>query len=147
MWCFNMRHFNRYLVIFLASFFSHSIFADVAVIVHPNSPVNSLSHKDVQKLFLGRTLMFPNTETKVYSIDQSESSEIFSRFYEKVIRMNTNKLKKYRAYYLFSGKGRLPLPMKNSEEVVERVSNTQNAISYVDVRDVSEKVKVVYTTQ
>ena len=145
-----MKHLKRYLIYSLVSSVltagaAVNTFADVAVIVHPSSPVNSLSHKQVQKLFLGRSLMFPDTETKVYSIDQNESSQIFQVFYEKVIRMKTNKLKKYRAYYLFSGKGRLPLPLNDSNEVIERVSRTENAISYVNVNEVSDKVKVVYT--
>lgn len=142
-----MKTLNRMLVFALVgSLMSSVALAEVAVIVHPKNPVQSLSHKQVQKLFLGRALMFPSTETKVYSIDQSEESPVFSHFYENVIQMNINKLKKYRAYYLFSGKGRLPLPLESSNEVIDRVANNINAISYVNLNEVnSEQVKVVFT--
>ncbi len=142
-----MKTLNRILVFALAgSLMSSMTMAEVAVIVHPKNPVQSLTHKQVQRLFLGRSLMFPKTETKVYSIDQNEESPVFSHFYENVIQMNINKLKKYRAYYLFSGKGRLPLPLESSNEVIERVANNQNAISYVNINEVSgADVKVVFT--
>lgn len=142
-----MSQFNRYLVsIVVGLAVSISAMAEVAVIVHPKNPVQSLTHKQVQRLFLGRSLMFPKTETKVYSIDQNEESPVFSHFYENVIQMNINKLKKYRAYYLFSGKGRLPLPLESSNEVIERVANNQNAISYVNINEVrGADVKVVFT--
>lgn len=146
MWCFSMGYFNRYLFYSLITLLiSISASADLAVIVHPNSPVTSLSHKQVQKIFLGRTSMYPNTETRVYSIDQSESSEMFQLFYEDVISMSISKLKKYRAYYLFSGKGRLPLPSSSSKQILDLVATTENAISYVDLDEVNEKVKVVFT--
>ena len=119
--------------------------ADVAIIVHPNNPIESLTHKEVQRLFLGRILMFPNTKTKIYSIDQNEESPIFKRFYEKVVNMNATKLKKYRAFYLFSGKGRLPLVVDKKEDVIRHVSTTENSISYVDSKYVTSGVKVVFT--
>lgn len=119
--------------------------ADVAIIVHPNNPIESLTHKEVQRLFLGRILMFPNTKTKIYSIDQNEESPIFKRFYEKVVNMNATKLKKYRAFYLFSGKGRLPLVVDKKEDVITYVSTTENSISYVDSKYVTSGVKVVFT--
>ncbi|MFT6153882.1 MAG: ABC-type phosphate transport system substrate-binding protein [Bermanella sp.] len=118
--------------------------ADLAVIVHPNNPIKSLSHKDVQRLFLGRSVMFPATKTKIYAIDHAEDSDVYASFYSNVVKMNSNKLKKYRAYYLFSGKGRLPLILDKPDEVINRVAAIENAISYVNVNNISDKVKVVY---
>lgn len=119
--------------------------AEVSIIVHPNNPVKALTHKQVQRLFLGRIVMFPETKTKIYAIDQNEGSKIYQYFYEQVVNMNTTKLKKYRAYYLFSGKGRLPLAVDKTEDVVKYVENTENAISYVDSQSVTDKVKVIFT--
>jgi ABC-type phosphate transport system substrate-binding protein len=119
--------------------------ADIAVIVHPNNPIETLSHKDVQRLFLGRSLMFPHSTTKIYAIDHSDNSPTYNGFYEDVINMKSNKLKKYRAYYLFSGKGRLPLSLVGTANVINQVAETENAISYINTRYVSDKVKVVFT--
>ena len=145
MWCSKMNHYI-YKVIYLTLGMSLAVLAkaDLAVIVHPNNPIKSLSHKDVQRLFLGRSLMFPSTETKIYAIDHKENSQVYSRFYTDVIKMNSNKLKKYRAYYLFSGKGRLPLILDKPADVIDRVAVTENSISYVHSSDISDRVKVVF---
>lgn len=116
---------------------------DVVVIVHPDNPVSSLSQKEIQRLFLGRMHMFPNSNTKVESVDQEEGSSVYQEFYRKVINMSAGKLKRYRAYYLFSGKGKLPIGT-HGPSVVDHVSSTENAISYVDISEVNDKVKVVY---
>ena len=124
--------------------FSVSVLSDVAVIVHPNNPISALSQKEIQRLFLGRMHMFPNSTTKVESVDQKEGSRVYQDFYRKVIKMSAAKLKRYRAYYLFSGKGKLPSATRQPS-VVDHVSTTENAISYVHVNDVNDRVKVVYT--
>ena len=118
--------------------------AEMVVIVNPDNPVESLSKKDVQRLFLGRMHQFPDTNMKVESIDNSESSEEYERFYATVINMNKSKLKRYRAYYLFSGKGRLPTQIESTQKILKYISITKNAIAYTDESNINNKVKVVY---
>jgi ABC-type phosphate transport system substrate-binding protein len=141
-----MTHYIRnLLLVSLGLSLTCLVKADIAVIVHPNNPIKSLSHKDVQRLFLGRSVMFPNTSTKIYAVDHSDNSQVFKGFYDHVINMKSNKLKKYRAYYLFSGKGRLPLSLAGTNNVINMVAETENAISYINVDDASDKVKIVFT--
>lgn len=118
--------------------------ADMVVIVNPENPITSLSKKDVQRLFLGRMHQFPNTDMKVESIDNSESSEEYERFFATIINMNKSKLKRYRAYYLFSGKGRLPTQIENTQKILNYISTTKNAIAYMDEANINNTVKVVY---
>ena len=118
--------------------------ADMVVIVNPENPITSLSKKDVQRLFLGRMHQFPDTDMKVESIDNSESSEEYERFYATIINMNKSKLKRYRAYYLFSGKGRLPTQIENTQKILNYISTTKNAIAYMDEANINNTVKVVY---
>jgi ABC-type phosphate transport system substrate-binding protein len=134
---------NKLLFIVLL-FFSVLSSAELAVIVHPNNPLNSLSHKQVQRLFLGRMHMFPDSDVIVDSVDQKEESFVYQKFYQDVIRMSASKLKRYRAYYLFSGKGKLPAPT-NKKSVLDHVSKIENAISYVPMDQVNDSVKVVFT--
>jgi len=141
MWYFDMKKYLLSLILILLPTLS---LAEMAVIVHPNNPLNTLTQKQVQRLFLGRMLMFPNSKTKVDSVDQDEDSEIYRRFYRDVIKISASKLKRYRAYYLFSGKGTLPSPTMN-HSVVAHVAEIENAISYVPMTEVNESVKVVYT--
>lgn len=134
-------------LIALASFiFTAQIQAEVVVIVNPDNPIQSLSKKDVQRLFLGRMHKFPNSDMKVESLDGPEDGKDYDIFYSRIIKMSKSKLKRYRAYYLFSGKGRLPTQMKSSEKILTYISNTKNAIAYINKKYVEgvESVKIVY---
>lgn len=125
--------------------FTLSSYGDVAVIVHPSNPLTSLSQKQVQRLFLGRMHMFPDSNVKVDSIDQIEGSSVYENFYKLVINLSASKLKRYRAYYMFSGKGKLP-SQTDSQSVVDHVSTSVNAISYIPMDEVDDRVKVVYVS-
>ena len=140
-----MRHFILSLSL-LASLSAIS-YGEIAVIVNPDNPISKLSKKDIQRLFLGRLQRFPDSDLKVESIDNDEGSQLYQSFYKQVINMSASKLKRYRAYYLFSGKGKLPEPLANSSRVISHVASSKNAIGYVNSSDVNKDVKVDYISQ
>ena len=118
--------------------------ADVAVVVHPDNPMSELSKHQVKKLFLGRLRMLPNTGLEADVVDQSEDQPSFSDFYSKLVKMGPAKLKRYRAAYLFSGKGKLPLKLEGDAQVKAHVASHHSAIGYIESSLVDESVKVVY---
>lgn len=118
--------------------------ADILVIVNPDNPIKSLDQQQIQRLFLGRMNLFPGSNIKVSAIDQNNSSAAYHHFYKKVIEISQSKLKRYRAYHLFSGKGQLPKELKNTKDVVKYVSTSTHAIAYIDEQDLTDSVKVVY---
>ncbi len=132
-------------IILISSLLAVNIQADIVVVVNPDNPIHSLSKKDIQRLFLGRLHKFPDSDMKVEPIDNSENSDDYDNFYSNVINMNKSKLKRYRAHYLFSGKGRLPTQIKSTQKIVKYVSTTKNAIAYMNRNQVTEKVRVVYS--
>jgi ABC-type phosphate transport system substrate-binding protein len=132
------------LLVLSVGFSIAEIQADIVVVVHPDNPITSLTKKDVKRLFLGRMHNFPNSDIKVESIDHAEGSADYDKFYSSIINMNKSKLKRYRAYYLFSGKGRLPTQIKTASKVLKYIANTKNAIAYIDKKNITDSVKVVY---
>ncbi len=132
-------------IMVIASLLSVNIQADIVVVVNPENPIHTLSKKDIQRLFLGRMHKFPDSDMKVEPIDNSEKSDDYENFYSNVINMNKSKLKRYRAHYLFSGKGRLPTQIKSALSILQYVSSTKNAIAYINKSQVTEKVRVVYS--
>lgn len=132
------------LSVLVSSMFIAELKAEIVVVVNLENPIQSISKKDIQRLFLGRMHNFPNSDMKVESIDNAEGSEDYNRFYSRIINMSKSKLKRYRAYYLFSGKGRLPTQIKNTEKIVKYISATKNAIAYIDKRHITDEVKVIY---
>ncbi|HEX4937779.1 MAG TPA: hypothetical protein VFX11_03835 [Candidatus Kapabacteria bacterium] len=118
--------------------------ADIAIITHPDNPVANLNQKEVQKIFLGRLRMYPESELETQAVDLPAEDPLFLRFYDTIARMNAAKIKRYRAYYLFSGKGRLPLVEPDEKHVMARVASDPSAIGYVDASLVTDQVRVVF---
>ena len=120
--------------------------ADIVVVTNPENPVASLSSKEVRKLFLGRLHLYPGTEHEPLAIDQPQSSDAYREFYDVVIGISQPKLKRYRAYYLFSGKGKVPYMAESQEAVIESIQRSTFAIGYLVQPDKAllDKVKVLY---
>lgn len=132
------------VLLFSLGAFQSSGHAEVAVIVHPQSPITQLTSRQVKKIFLGRLRMIPNANIEPDIIDQKETQSTYHYFYTKIINMKPAKLKRYRASYLFSGKGTLPTKLDDNASVLKYVSENRSAIGYVQSDTVDDSVKVVY---
>ncbi|ARU55450.1 periplasmic solute-binding protein [Oleiphilus messinensis] len=119
--------------------------AEISVIVNPSNPVNSLSERQVRKLFLGKTTLFPFTEQEALIIDQNPSQGVYHSFYRNLLHINPQKLARYRAASLFSGNGPVPLVLADDVAVIEFVLNHPEAIGYVLDLNNESSVKTVYS--
>ena len=120
--------------------------ADIVVVTNQDNPVDSLSAKEVRKVFLGRLHLYPGTEHEPLTIDQPQSSDAYREFYDQVIGISQPKLKRYRAYYLFSGKGKVPYMAESQEAVIDSIQRSTFAIGYLvqPDKELLNKVKVLY---
>lgn len=119
--------------------------ADIAVVVHPANPLATLTQDDVRRIFMGRMRMFPDSDASIEAVDQNEASSAFERFYQAIARLSPAKLKRQRASYLFSGKGRLPTALEDDASVVEFIASHPDAIGYVSLDKLDARVKSVLT--
>lgn len=133
--------------ILLAGFLSPVATADLAIVVNPQNPVADLSAKQVSKVFMGRLRMFPRTELETEVLDQGANEDEFKLFYRKLVRMSPSKLKRYRASYLFTGQGNLPLQLQDGQSVKSYVAGNATAIGYIDASLVDSSVKVIYSVK
>lgn len=143
-----MRIMNRFtskllFSLVVALLISAPVFADIAVIVNPANPVATLSEDDVRRIFMGRMRLFPDSNESVEALDQEEESAAFGDFYQAIARLTPAKLKRQRASYLFSGKGRLPTTLKDDAAVLEYVASHPGAIGYVTQEKLDTRVKTV----
>lgn len=119
--------------------------ADLYVVTNQDNPANSLSLKEVRKVFLGRLHLYPGTEHEPLAIDLPQTSQVYRAFYEKTVGISLPKLKRYRAYYLFSGKGKIPSEAASSEAVLEAIKRSTYAIGYVETSEENlTDVKVLF---
>lgn len=116
-----LAHYRFYLPLLACLLvFSTSLRAEIAIIVNPSNPLDTLSTHEVKKIFLGRARLFPGTDQAIAVLDQSRDNDIYKVFYTDVVGFGLNKLKRYRAAYLFSGKGKLPETVTNHEATKKR---------------------------
>lgn len=121
--------------------------ADIVVIVNPQNPLTILEEEEVRRIYLGRTRMFPGSSQGIETLDLPETAERFAAFYQSLTHLTPAKLKRQRASYLFSGKGRLPLVLPDESAVKQHVASTPSAIGYVQADQVDASVKVVATVK
>lgn len=135
----------RYLlgILLLTCLLTQKAAADLAIVVHPDNPISNLSDKDVQKIFLGRLRMFPGTSIETQTIDLPDDSALYSRFYARIAQMTPAKVRRYRAFYLFSGKGKVPQHANDQTEVISKIHSDTRAIGYIDASADPAGMKVI----
>ncbi len=121
---------------------SVSVWAGVAVIVHPNNG-NALSEADVTRIFLGKKKAYPDGSEAI-PVDQAEGSPIRSSFVSTVLKKNDQQIKAYWAQLLFTGKGTPPKEVGGGADVKKLIAENPALIGYIDSSEVDASVKVVH---
>lgn len=106
------------------------------VVVHPSSPVSSLSRDQAARLFLKKTLFWP-TGAKVTPVDQPDSAAVRAAFSRAVLQKSMAEVAAYWQQQIFSGKAVPPTERASDAQVVRFVLDNALAIGYVaDTADV-----------
>ncbi len=135
------------LALLLGSLLHAEARADMLVVVNEHNPLESLTLKEVKQLFLGRMRRFPAIDSDVNVLDREEASTAHRDFYRHVVGMDPNRLKRYRARYLFSGQGRLPETIQGQKALLEKVRASKSAVGYIALPKAAPLpagIKVVY---
>lgn len=134
------------LAILLISLSSMS-HAGLVVIVNAQNPVDSLSKKDVNRIFLGKKKEFPSREAAI-PVNHLDSSDRAAEFAKKVLAKSAAQMTAYWSRMIFTGKGQPPKQLDGGDaEVVQLVGKNPNFIGYVSQDAVDGSVKVVYEVQ
>ena len=114
----------------------------VVVVVAKNSTIDTLDNQYIANIFLTRTNRFPNGE-KAMPVELAQS-DIRATFYQEISGKSPMELTAYWTTLIFSGRGRPPKGYGEIAALIERLEKTPNAISYLSLAQVTEKLKVVY---
>lgn len=117
-------------------------YADIVVIGHPQAPV--LKKHEVEQIFLAKTKAFPNGK-RVQPIDLPESEKIRDSFYMLLTNKNPMQLKAYWSRLVFTGSAKPPPKMDDSDELIEAIADNPELIGYIDIDDINDSVKVLYS--
>ena len=116
--------------------------AALAVIVHPNFPLDKLSILEVKRLFLGKTKSVSGDQI-LKPVNQDADSKTRQEFESKVLGKNKQQMRSYWVIQIFTGKATPPKNAGYDAEVMHFVSNNPGSIAYVDQSTLNENVKVV----
>ena len=118
-----------------------SSYAAVAVVVHPDN--NSvLDERQVRYMFLGKMKTFKDgSKPKIYDLVVGNAAR--EVFINRILKKSESDLNSYWSRMMFSSKGKPPVEMATSKDLVKAISLNPDAIGYMDASDVDDSVKVL----
>jgi ABC-type phosphate transport system substrate-binding protein len=132
----------RHLFIASTALLAFGALADVAVVVDPSVPLESVTVEQLERLWLHRPDRYPDG-VQLTPVDQESGSPIRKTFVEKVLWKSEVEVAEYWSRRMYSGKGRPPRQFRDDDAVIEEVTANPGAIGYIDETSVDDRVKVV----
>jgi len=115
--------------------------APISVIVNQNNSTETMSAREVRKLFLGKSRKLPDGSKALLVSNELIRSE----FNRNALGKADSQVKAAWSRLLFSGRAKRPVTFSDPAEVVQFVSSNINAIGYVLSSELGSGVKSVHT--
>jgi len=136
----------RFLAALLFMFANNAVFADLAIIGHPDSDTGALDTQNVRKLFLGERKSFPSGNHAV-PFNHSVGSPDRKEFFALVLSMPESTHKRHWKRKIAVGAGNSPTELNSHAAVLKSIANTPGSIGYIDASKVDGTVKVLFTVR
>lgn len=132
------------LVLLLACAGSVPAQVQVAVIVHPDVPLETIDRSDLLDYYIGDAKSWPNDFPAVV-LDLEPKGEVKDAFY-KFLGKSTSRMKSIWMRNMLTGKGEPPEALESEAALLEKVASTPGAIGFVSpaIAD-SNVVKILRT--
>jgi hypothetical protein len=131
-----MNNFVRQLLVVAAAYCACSVsHAEIAVIVHPDNPIASMTAEEVAAIYLAR-------DERLRPIDLPVAGGLHNWFYHQLTGRDPVHVKVLWARH---PNKMAPIEASSSAEAIRRVAANKRAIAYVDTRTLDASVKVVMT--
>jgi ABC-type phosphate transport system substrate-binding protein len=121
--------------------FAHLSYAEEYAVI-ANNNVKELSLGEIRAIFLNK-ISYVN-DVKVLPVNLGSRDEIRTSFEESILNMKLTKLKSYWTKQHYLGH-RPPITMKSQNTIKAFVKKVDGAIGYINIQNVDESVKVIYT--
>jgi phosphate transport system substrate-binding protein len=116
---------------------------DVAVIVNPSNPVDSISFLELRKMFAGERQSWTGG-LPVFVLVRAPQARERDVLLNQVLRMNESEYKQYWIKKLYSGEAlREPLALQSNGMQLEAVRAEKGGIALIKMADVRQGVKVL----
>lgn len=112
------------------------------VVVSAQSPVRSLTQRDVLALYTGRTRTFPSGELAT-PLDQERAGQARGAFYQALTGMDIARINSYWARLHFTGQVQPPQAVADDSAAIQRLRTDPSAIAYLTREPQDASVRVV----
>lgn len=133
------------LLFVLLFVFSHVSMGEILLIAHKDMPVEKLSKKSIQDIYLGNQQVVNNL--RIIPLDQDHDSPTRAEFYDKIIDLPHNQIISHWSRLIFTGKGQAPISLSGNNSIIEFVRHNPNVIGYIDEKYLSSDVKILFRTK
>ena len=137
-----MNRYSKIAITFILMMALQPLPAEELVVVTASDNVEDLNIDDVARIFLGKVNKFPSGE-EVVPLNMDPSDPSFADFARVVLKKSPSQLKAYWAKRIFTGKGKPPRSIGNSEELRALVASDKRYLSYLDKNNVDHTVRWV----
>ena len=138
---------RRIAAILVLALGSATAAADVVVAVSPHNPLTSMTRRQVEDIFLGKSQRFPDGRSAV-PLDQAAGSAAQAQFYHQFVSdKRVTEIKAYWAKMIFTGRGQPPAAVGDDAQLKQALAANPNAIGYLDRQAVDDSVKVLSVSE
>ena len=117
--------------------------ADVAIVVHPDTPVNNLTLAEVRKVFLGER-QYWNTNIPVVLLIRAPVARERNVVLKTIYQMSESQFKQYWIAKIFRAESATaPKVVYSNDMANELATAIPGAIAFIDVREVRPGTKVI----
>ena len=134
----------KFILIYLLIFFSGNVYADLAIIAHPDYDGGELNEEVIRQLFLGELKKYPSGHAALPA-NHAVGSPDRKAFFEYVLDMGETRHKRYWSRKISAGKKGAPVELNSYDEVLEWIARNPLGIAYIDKSMADESVKVLLT--
>lgn len=123
----------------VVSLSSHSLAADVVLIINKANTNSSISDQDAQNIFLGKKTTWNNGK-KIVLVDQ-QNQHVHGLFAKHVVKKTAQQYSTYWKKALFTGTGTPPKFVDDDAEVKAFIAVNKDAIGYISATALDDTVK------
>ncbi|HEY9134176.1 MAG TPA: hypothetical protein VIM85_00105 [Pseudomonadales bacterium] len=137
---------TRTIALFFAAamLISNPVRADIAVVVHKDNPLSTITMKEGQRIFLGVTKKLPDGRS-IKIVEQEDNFKLKENFYMELTGSSAAQVSSRWAGLVFSGQAIPPEKASGDKGVKEWLQKNPGGIGYIDSSRVDDSVKVVLT--
>lgn len=117
--------------------------AQVAVIAHPDVPVDSIDENLLLDFYSGDIREWNNGE-KITVYDLKKAKDLKNTFY-KYLGKSSSRMKSIWMKRMLAGEGEPPEAIADEESMLKKVAETPGAVGFVSAENIDDSVKLIAT--